>query len=169
VKTLESEGKTLVEIQDQLSLDKDFAFIKKMQAYIKGSDNWIRPQHEMHVRLFFLQGKNLASEIIKVGGPESIKASLKKIKEAGSAIYYDEISIDRIGFEWMNMGNISEAIEVYKQNVEVFPRSSRAFNNLGEAYMKYGDKMNAQKNFEKSLEINPENRNAIEGLKQLKN
>jgi tetratricopeptide (TPR) repeat protein len=168
VKALESEGKTLQEIQDQLSLEKDFAFIKEMQVYKNMNDNWIRPQHELHVRLFFLQGKTLASEIIKDGGPESLQASLNKIKKAGSSIYFDEISIDRIGYEWMNMGNISGSIEIFKLNVEVFPRSYSAFNSLGEAYMKNGDKMTAKKNIEKSLELNPQNENAKKILEQLK-
>ena len=167
VKALESEGKTLQEIQDQLSLEKDFAFVKEMQVYKNMGDNWIRPQHEMHVRLFSLQGKILASEIIKDGGPESLQASLNKLKKAGSDIYFDEISIDRIGHEWVNMGNVSEAIEVYKLNVEAFPRSFRVFNSLGEAYMKNGDKINAKKNFEKSLELNPQNGNARKILEQL--
>ena len=167
VKALESEGKTLQEIQDQLSLEKDFAFVKEMQVYKNMGDNWIRPQHEMHVRLFFLQGKILASEIIKDGGPESLQASINKIKKAGSDIYFDEISSDRIGYEWVNMGNVSEAIEVYKLNVEAFPRSFSVFNSLGEAYMKNGDKINAKKNFEKSLELNPQNGNARKILEQL--
>jgi tetratricopeptide (TPR) repeat protein len=167
VNALESEGKTLQEIQDQLSLEKDFAFIKEMQVYKNMGDNWIRPQHEMHTRLFYLQGKTLASEIIRDGGPESLKASIDKIKKAGSAIYYDEISIDRIGFEWMNNGYISEAIEVYKLNAEVFPQSFSVFNSLGEAYMKNGEKIFAKKNFEKSLELNPQNENARRVLEQL--
>lgn len=168
VKVLESEGKTLQEIQDQLSLEKDFAFIKEMQVYKNMNDNWIRPQHEMHVRLFFLQGKTLASEIIKDGGPESLQASLNKIKRLGSSIYFDEISIDRIGREWLNLGNVSEAIEVFKLNAETFPRSFSVFNSLGEAYIKNGDKINAKKNFEKSLELNPQNDNTRKILEQLK-
>lgn len=55
---LDAEGKTLQEIQDQLSLDKEFAFVQEMQVYRNMGDRWIRPQHEMHVQNFFLQGKN---------------------------------------------------------------------------------------------------------------
>jgi len=40
-----------------------------MQVYKNMGDNWIRPQHEMHTRLFFLMGKTLAYEIIRDGGP----------------------------------------------------------------------------------------------------
>jgi len=167
VKALEGEGKTLREIQDQLSLEKDFSFVKEMQVYKNNNDNWIRPQHEMHVRLFFLQGKTLASEIIKEGGPGSLQASLNKIKKAGSEACFDEISVDRVGYEWLKKGNVSEAIEVFKLNAETFPRSFSVFNSLGEAYMNIGDKINAKKNFERSLELNPQNGNARKILEQL--
>jgi len=167
VKDLEAKGKSLGEIQDQLSLDKDFAFVKKMQVYETSGDNWIRPQHDMHIKLYFMQGKNLASEILKEGGPESLRASLDKIRSFGNDIYYDEIYINQLGYEWMNSGNISEAIEVFKLNTEVFPGSSNVYDSLGEAYMKNGDSDDAIKNYKKSLELNPANRNAQEMLKKL--
>ncbi len=167
VKDMEAEGKTLPEIQDQLSIDKDFAFVKEMQVYKTSGDNWIRPQHEMHIKLFFMQGKPLASEIIKEGGPESLQTSLDKIRNYGNDIYFDEMFINQVGYEWMNSGHVSEAIEVFKLNTEVFPESSNVYDSLGEAYMKNGDSDDAIKNFKKSLELNPENRNAQEMLKKL--
>ena len=53
------------EYLDRLSLDNEFAFVKDMQVYRDHGDDWIRPQHEFHVRLFFLQHKNPASEILR--------------------------------------------------------------------------------------------------------
>lgn len=58
VRALDAEGRSLEEIQDQLSLDREFAFVKEMPVYKNNSDAWIRPQHELHVKLFYLQGKN---------------------------------------------------------------------------------------------------------------
>ena len=168
VKTAEAEGKNLQEIKDQLSLEKDFAFVKDMQVYKNNSDNWIRPQHELHIRLFYLQHKNnLASEIINDGGIESLQASLDKIRNLGGAIYIDETSIWRLGYVWLNQGHISEAIEIFKLYVKAYPRSFNAYNNLGEAYMKSGDKQNAIINYRKSLELNPKNSNARDMLKKL--
>jgi len=170
VKIAEADGKDLNEIQDQLSLDKEFAFVKQMQVYKDAGDDWIRPQHKMHVRVFFLQLKNLASEIIKEEGIELLQASLakiRKLRDTGGDIYFDETSINGIGYYWMNMGKIPEAIEVFKLNVEAFPRSSNVYDSLGEAYMKSEDKQNAIINYKKSLELNPENSNAREMLKRL--
>ena len=67
----------------------------------------------------------------------------------------------------MRGGKISEAIEVFKLNAEVFPQSSNVYDSLGEGYMKNDDKQKAILNYNKSLELNPENNNAVEMLKQL--
>jgi hypothetical protein len=61
VRALDNEGWDLEDIQDQLSLEKEFAFVKEMPVYTNSSDAWIRPQHELHVKLFYFQGKDLSS------------------------------------------------------------------------------------------------------------
>ncbi|MFH1196479.1 MAG: tetratricopeptide repeat protein [bacterium] len=167
VKSLEENGKTIQEIQDQLSLDKDFAFVKEMPVYKNRGDQWLRPQHEMHVKLFYLQGKNQASEIIKTGGADYVQTSLSRIRDLGKGVYIDETSIDFIGFNWMNTGKISGAIEVFKFNVSTFPDSFNAYNSLGMAYVKNGDNEKAKKSFNKSLELNPTDNYASELLKEL--
>ena len=60
-----------------------------------------------------------------------------------------------------------QAIEIFKLNVEQFPKSSNVYDSLGEGYMKAGDKKNAIKNYEKSLKLNPDNTNAKQMLEQL--
>jgi tetratricopeptide (TPR) repeat protein len=172
VKIAEAAGKDINEVQDQFSLDKEFSFVKEMQVYKDGGDDWIRPQHKSHVRVFFLQHKNLASEIIKEGGMDLLQTSLAKIRnlrETGSNIYFDEASFNGMGYYLLGSGKILEAIEVFKLNVELFPESSNVYDSLGEAYMKRGDDNNAIKNYKKSLELNPDNDNAKEMLKNLKN
>jgi len=171
VKMAEADGKDLNEIQDQFSLDKDFAFVKEMQVYQDRGDEWIRPQHRAHVRVFFLQHKNLASEILKKDGLDSLQTCLAKIRNlrhTGSTLYFDEVSFNGIGYNLMNSGKIPEAIEVFRLNVDLFPESSNVYDSLGEAYMKSGDDENAIKNYQKSLELNPDNTNAREMLKNIK-
>ena len=167
VRTADAEGRNLQEIQEQLSLDKDFAFVKEMLAYKNTSDAWIRPQHELHIKQFYLQNKTLASEILKEGGPESLQASLKKIRDGGSDMYFDEMFINRIGYSWMSKGYNSEAIEVFKLNAETFPQSFNVYDSLGEIYMQIGDTKNAANNYKKSLELNPDNNNAENILEKL--
>jgi tetratricopeptide (TPR) repeat protein len=169
VKSLEAEGKNLQEIQDQLSLEKDFAFVKEMQVYKNQSDFWIRPQHELHIKLFYLQGKNLASEIIKDGGIDSLQASLDKIRKQRNDLYFDEQLISRIAYVWMQMGHMSEAIEVLKLNAEAFPLSFKAHHSLAEAYMEVGDTNNAIKSYERSLKLDPDNDRVKQVMNELRN
>jgi len=167
VRKADAEGMNLQEIQELLSLDKDFAFVKEMLAYKNNGDWWVRPQHKLHIKHFYLQDKILASEIIKKGGTESLQSSLNKIRKQGNDIYFDEMFLNRIGYIWMSAGHFSEAIEVFKLITEAFPGSFNAYDSLGEAYMKIGDKQNAIINYMRSLELNPDNKNAEKMLKEI--
>ncbi len=68
----------------------------------------------------------------------------------------------------LGMGEINDAIMVFKLNTEEYPQSANAFDSLGEAYMVSGDKERAIMNYQRSLDLNPQNSNAVERLKRLK-
>jgi cytochrome c-type biogenesis protein CcmH/NrfG len=57
---------------------------------------------------------------------------------------------------------------MFQLNVELHPDSSNTYDSLGEAYMANGEKELAIKNYEKSLELNANNGNAVEMLKKMK-
>jgi len=171
VTAAEAAGQDLPAIQDELSLDKGFEFVKDMQVYKDGGDDWIRPQHVSHVRVFFLQHKDLASEIIVRREPDSLPSALAKIRRlraAGSDLYFDEESFNEIGYQLLQAGNVPHAIDVFKLNVEIFPNSGNVYDSLAEAYMKNDETGLAVRNYEKSLELDPENENAKEMLKSLR-
>ena len=67
------------------------------------------------------------------------------------------------------MERLEDAIEIFKLNAEAYPESSNVYDSLGEAYMMNGNTDMAIANYEKSLELNPDNTNAVEKLKELKN
>ena len=170
VKQAEAAGKSLDEVQDALSLDGEFAFVKDMQPYKDRGDNWIRPQHECHVRVFYLQHKNLASEILKSESEGSFRdalARIRRMRDTGGDIYFDEASMNGLGYGLMNSSRVADAIEVLKLNVERFPGSANTYDSLAEAYMKNGDTEKAIEHYRTSLELNPDNENAEKILKKL--
>jgi CubicO group peptidase (beta-lactamase class C family) len=63
---------------------------------------------------------------------------------------------------------VDVAVAVFRLNVEAFPTSANAYDSLGEAYMVKGDKELAIRNYQRSLELNPQNTNAVEMLKKLR-
>ena len=170
VEKAEAAGKSMAEVQEQLSLDNEFAFVKEMQPYIDGGDDWIRPQHQSHVRVFYLQHKDMASEIFKEkleSSPRTAAADIKKLRGEEGDLYFDEFSFNAIGYGLLGESRYPEAIEVFELNTELFPESANVYDSLAEAYMKSGDKKKATQFYKKSLELNPDNENAKEKLKEL--
>ena len=78
-----------------------------------------------------------------------------------------ETRFNTMGYDFLSKEKINEAIAIFKLNTELYPQSANAYDSLGEAYMKTGDKKNAIKNYKKSLELNSENDNAKQMLKEL--
>jgi len=62
---------------------------------------------------------------------------------------------------------IEDAIEIFKLNIKVYPKYANGYDSLAEAYMISGDKNLAIKNYAKSLELDPNNTNAVEKLNLL--
>ena len=92
---------------------------------------------------------------------------MKRINNTKSELYFDEMFLNRLGYEWINAGYISQSIEIFKLTVSKFPESWNVFDILGEAYMKNGDNKNATINYRKSIELNPDNENAKRMLGEL--
>jgi tetratricopeptide (TPR) repeat protein len=80
----------------------------------------------------------------------------------------NEMDINRMGYEYLRKDNIETAIIVFKFNVQAYPDAFNTYDSLGEAYMKNGDTEKAIQNYKKSLELNPNNNNAVRMLEQLK-
>ena len=78
-----------------------------------------------------------------------------------------EARINGFGYGFLRAKKLPEAIAYFKLNVEFYPKSFNVYDSLGDAYMANGDKELAIANYKKSLELNPDNKNAIEMLKKL--
>ena len=79
-----------------------------------------------------------------------------------------EADINELGYQLLREDLIKEAIEIFKLNVAEHPKSWNVYDSLAEAYMKNRDKELAIQNYEKSLELNPDNENGKMMLKRLK-
>ena len=79
-----------------------------------------------------------------------------------------EVILNRLGYELLARKKYSQAIEIFKLNVESHPQSANAYDSLGEAYMINGEKELAIRNYEKSLALNPANQGAVTALQKLR-
>ncbi|MUU79447.1 hypothetical protein [Winogradskyella endarachnes] len=94
-----------------------------------------------------------SDEIIAV-----IKAQDRKDPEYNISERY----INSLGYYYLNTKKQPEdALKIFKLNIELYPESWNPYDSYGECLVHIGDIENGIKNYKKSLELNPENENAI--------
>jgi len=118
--------------------------------------------------LNFLKGAEFFQELNTKGVAAAVEVFNKKHSEDDAWIPFSEIRMNILGYQKLQSGKVEEAIELFKLNVIAYPESSNTYDSLGEAYMVNGQNELAIKNYNKSLELNPNNENAKDKLKQLK-
>jgi len=106
-----------------------------------------------------------------VEGPEGAIALYNEIKKGDNKIFKLDVSerqLNSLGYRLLGNNKLKEAIEIFKFVVLEYPESANAYDSLGEAYMRAGEKDLAIRNYEKSLELNPKNENAKKMLEDLR-
>ena len=111
--------------------------------------------------------KEFLQAVIDSGATVAIKDYLVQ-REKNAAQRLNESTINRIGYYLLRLKKVDDAIEVFNQNTIDFPGASNTWDSLAEAYMIKGNKELAIKYYEKSLELDPGNSNAVEQLKKLR-
>jgi tetratricopeptide (TPR) repeat protein len=94
-------------------------------------------------------------------------AALQQFSKELATGSISEGTVNQAGYTLMGSKKMEDAILVFQKNVELHPDSWNAYDSLGEAYMKHGDKELAVKNYRKSVELKPTNENGLAALKKL--
>ncbi len=81
---------------------------------------------------------------------------------------FSEAQLNILGYLLIRNQMVKEAIEIFKLNAEAYPESANVYDSLAEGYMVEGETKLAEENYQKSLELNPDNENAKEMLGKLK-
>jgi len=115
---------------------------------------------------------SIVSTLEKTINEKGIEAGIAQYRElkAKEAATYDfsEAELNQLGYRLLrNAGKPREAIEIFKLNVEAYPKGFNAYDSLAEAYATINERELAIQNYKKSLELNPNNANATEVLKRL--
>ena len=108
------------------------------------------------------------SATIASSGIDQATKQYHDLKAAEPATYnFDENELNSLGYQLIRSKKFKEAIRVFQLNVEAYPQSSNVYDSLAEGYMDDGNKPPAIANYQKSLELNPKNRGAVEMLRKL--
>jgi CubicO group peptidase (beta-lactamase class C family) len=111
---------------------------------------------------------SLLEKTIREKGIEAGIAEYRELKTKQPATYdFAERELNELGYRLMGTGKVKEAVEIFKLNVEAYPQAFNTYDSLGEAYMNMNERVLAVSNYKKSLELNPNNTNAVERLKTL--
>lgn len=95
---------------------------------------------------------------------ETVHQSLQAAAVAG---LINEPSINQMGYQYLGEKNFLMAQQIFLYNVSAYPESFNVYDSLAESYMEDGKVDKAIRFYRKSLEINPENGNAIEMLAKM--
>ena len=79
-----------------------------------------------------------------------------------------EFRINRLGHELISQGRNMDAVQILKLNTEKYPDAFNTYDSYGEILLMTGDKENAIKAYEKSLELNPDNENTKKALSKIR-
>jgi CubicO group peptidase (beta-lactamase class C family) len=141
----------------------------------KGENTWQRGQTMVALinilddRSYQLPEIPIALEMKKMvdqKGVTSAIAMYNKLKKTSCDKYdFSENQLNILGYYYLNKQKLNEAKAIFKLNIEIYPDSANTYDSFGEACMANGDLDEAIKNYQRSLELNPDNTNATKMLK----
>lgn len=95
-------------------------------------------------------------------------ATVAAFRKANPGFAADEHELNDWGYRLMAFGKPRSALAVLKLTADFYPASGNAFDSLGEAYAANGDTTSAIVAYERSLALDPANKNAVQWLERLK-
>jgi hypothetical protein len=109
------------------------------------------------------------STTIASSGMDAAMKQYRELKAAAPTAYnFDESELNNLGYRFVRKNKFKEAIRIFQMNVEAYPKSANTYDSLAEGYMDNGENALAIANYQKSLQLNPNNRNAEVMLQKLK-
>ena len=118
-------------------------------------------------RVVFPSVQNALERIIKEKGVDAAISLYRRMKQHYPAEYFNEVTLNTLGYQQLQSQHVREAIALFKLNAEMYPDGFNTYDSLAEAYMAQGDREAAIMNYRKSLALDPNNTNAVSMLKKL--
>jgi CubicO group peptidase (beta-lactamase class C family) len=107
-------------------------------------------------------------EVFVSGGVEAGMARMLQLERDAPAEALAEAAVNALGYDLLGDDRHDAAIAVFRRNVERFPRSSNTYDSLGEAYLESGQLEAALENYERSVELDPENANGRAAIERIR-
>lgn len=108
-------------------------------------------------------------QAIEKAGYDQALAVYQDLKARDADFYLREEVLNEWAYAKMKTGKPQSVVELFKLGVYLYPKSANTYDSLAEAYEAAGMNELAKSNYQKSLEFNPQNQNAIQRLQVLAN
>jgi len=108
----------------------------------------------------------ILEEEIRSNGIENYREFFEEFRTIEEYILTEK-SMNYLGYRFIKEEKFAEAFEIFKLNTELYPDSFNVWDSLGEGYMLLGNNEMAIENFSKSLELNPDNKNATNMIQEI--
>jgi len=162
------KGKSLEQMQ-QDDILKDWKKWNGVLFKELDANTWITMIYTNIIRSLKPSAADKLGELVRKSGFEPARKEIDAVLGAKGKYFFLEGEFNVLGYNLINEGKLKDAIEVFKITVELYPASWNAYDSLGEAYAADGNKELAVKNYQRSLELNPQNANGANQLTRLKN
>jgi len=111
---------------------------------------------------------DVISQTINSQGIDAGVAQYRSLRERGFPGLPESFSdTNKLGYQFLDKRENQAAIQIFQLNVETHPKSSSAYDSLGEAYAAEGNKELAIENYRKALAFDSENTNSKAALLRL--
>jgi len=126
----------------------------------------------MQAVIDYVPGSTL-SELIQTASTQQalgdFTARYKVVKADPKSKYVNsEVAMNRFGYTLLGAKRVADAIEIFKLNVDAYPKSANVYDSLGDAYEAAGQKDEAIKSFEQALSIDPSYPSSLAAVQRLK-
>ncbi|HEV2859405.1 MAG TPA: serine hydrolase [Pyrinomonadaceae bacterium] len=107
-------------------------------------------------------------ELLLAGKTDEALAAYRKLKQEQPAhAVVSESRLNTLGYDLLRQKKLRESVAIFSLNAELYPQSFNVYDSLGDAYAESGEKELAIKNYRRSVELNPANKEGAEKLKKL--
>ncbi len=127
-------------------------------------------QNILAAKPYVLPKQSGAEKLYKAIHDFGIQAALEMYNALKNGNEYDlgESELNTLGYQLLyGDKRVGEAIAVFKLNTSAYPKSSNAFDSLGEAYRSNGERNLAVNSYKTAVKLDPANGHAVAMLREL--
>jgi hypothetical protein len=99
---------------------------------------------------------------------EAVAYYHKRREQDSSALLFTEQQLNRLGYVYLTRGDVGGALTLFRLNVEVYPESFNVYDSYAEALVANHQYELAVQNYDRSLKLNPRNKNGRKKLEDLR-